>query len=149
MLVLGYFMDDVPNKLLKGIVFNGHKLIGLTILCLVILRFFWMLINPKPYLEATRLERLAERTVHWALYIALFAMPLAGWIGSVAGGRPPRWGSLVFNLPIKPGEYVADIAFTLHNKLAIIFIVLISLHVLAALFHHFVKKDHVLQRMLP
>jgi cytochrome b561 len=39
--------------------------------------------------------------------------------------------------------------FDLHNTFAIVLIVLVSVHVLAALFHHFIRKDNILVRMLP
>lgn len=150
MLVLSYFLDDIPNKILKGLAFNAHKLAGLTILALMILRAAWALMNPKPKLPGTKLwERWAEHLVHWSLYLALLAMPLAGWIGTVTGGRPPRYGKFIFNLPLEKNEAISDLCFSVHNTLAIIIIVLVSVHVLAALFHYFFKKDRVLQRMLP
>lgn len=150
MLFFTYFIDDLPNKLLKGTVFNAHKLTGLAILSLMILRLLWALFNPKPTLpHSRRWERWAERLVHWSLYLGLLLMPLAGWVGSVAGGRPPRFGQYNLSLPLEKNEGLADLSFSVHNTLAIILIVLISLHVLAALFHYFVKKDNILQRMLP
>lgn len=150
MLLVTYFLDDIPNKILQGTAFNAHKLVGLTILTLMVLRTTWTLINRKPSLPGTKLwERWAEHAVHWSLYLALLAMPIAGWVGTVAGGRPPRLGKITFNLPIEKSEGLADIAFSVHNTLAIIIIVLVSLHVLAALYHYFIKKDNVLQRMWP
>jgi cytochrome b561 len=150
MLIFSYFLDDISNNLLKGLAFNVHKLIGLTILFLMVLRTAWTLMNPKPKLPGTKLwERWAEHLVHWSLYLALLAMPIAGWIGTVAGGRPPRLGSIKLSLPLEKNEGLSDLAFSVHNTVAIIIIVLLVLHVLAALFHHFFKKDRVLERMLP
>lgn len=145
-----YFVDDIPNKVLRGVVFNAHKLLGLTILMLMTLRLLWILCNRKPSLPNTSFwERCLERFVHWTLYLALFLMPIAGWIGTSAGGFPPRLGSKTLGLPIEKSEALSNFAFSVHNTIAIIIIILVSLHVLAALFHYFVKKDAVLQRMLP
>ena len=150
MLLISFFLGDIPDKVLKGVAFNAHKLTGLTILSLMVLRLIWTLFNPKPSLPFTPLwERFAERLVHWSFYIALLLMPIAGWVGSVAGGRPPRLGNFTFNLPIEKNESLSDLSFSVHNTVAFIIIALICIHVLAALFHYFIKKDKVLQRMLP
>lgn len=150
MLLCSYFIGNIPDKILRGAVFNGHKLIGLTILTLVILRLIWKTItNQPPSLNARAWERWIEKTVHWLLYLAFLMMPIAGWVGSVAGGKPPRWGKLSFNLPISKSDWLSDWAFSIHNSLAIIIISLVSLHILAALYHYFIKKDGVLQRMWP
>ncbi|HVY53659.1 MAG TPA: cytochrome b/b6 domain-containing protein, partial [Gammaproteobacteria bacterium] len=86
---------------------------------------------------------------HYSLYAMLIAMPISGWVMSAAAGRAPRWGNLVLNLPIEKNESLSGLSFNIHYWLAIVIIVFVSLHVAAALFHHFVKKDDVLKRMLP
>ncbi|HVE44853.1 MAG TPA: cytochrome b [Gammaproteobacteria bacterium] len=148
MVTFGYLLADVP-KPYQSATYNIHKLIGLTLLSLALLRLAWTLINTKPRsIEGTKpWERLAERTVHWALYATILAMPLAGWIGASAAGYAPFIGSYSFGLPIKENKELADYAFTLHGKLALLLIGLVSIHVLAALYHHFIKKDNVLRRM--
>jgi cytochrome b561 len=151
MLALSYFIGDIPNKIMQGIAFNFHKLIGLSILALMVLRLIWTLINPKPALplNTKAWERWAERTVHYLLYFALVLMPLVGWIGAVAGGHPPRWGETKLNLPIPQSEWLDDLAFNIHNKLAIVIIALVSIHIVAALYHRFIIKDNIFQRMWP
>jgi len=150
MLSVSYFLDDIPNKNLVGVAFNAHKLAGLTILTLMVLRILWALRNPKPSLPGVKLwEKWAEHLVHWGLYIAVLLMPIAGWIGASAGGHPPRLGKMKLGLPLAKNENLADFAFSIHNSLAIIIIVLVSIHVLAALYHHFIRKDNVLRRMWP
>lgn len=149
MLIFGYFLDDVPKDY-QPITYNIHKLTGLTILCLMVLRLGWALINPKPVLlVALPWERLAERMVHFMLYLFAILMPLAGWVGSVAANRPPHLGRLQFELPISQNKALSNAAFDVHGTTAIILIVLISVHVLAALYHHFIKRDNILVRMLP
>src|ERR1700722_20116700 len=86
MLVVGYLLEDVPKDWQRT-VYNMHKLTGLTLLCLVMLRLVWALINKKPALppSTSLFEKMGERLVHGLLYVALIAMPLAGWIGATAG----------------------------------------------------------------
>lgn len=150
MLFLGYFMGDVSDKPTRAMVVNIHKLIGLSILVLMLLRLFWALINPKPSLPAgtPRWQRVIERFVHFLLYAVLIAMPIVGWIGSVAGGHLPYLFTWTFGLPIEKNKTLSDLFFSIHGTVAIVIIVLVSLHVLAALYHYVVKKDDILQRMI-
>jgi cytochrome b561 len=93
-------------------------------------------------------QRVIERLMHFLLYAGLIIMPLAGLVGAVAGGRPPHLGNFNIVLPIAQSKALAEFAFeSIHNPLAIILIILISIHILAALFHHFIKRDDVLRRM--
>lgn len=148
MLVFGFFLDDIPKDY-KGLVYNIHKLTGLTILSLMLLRVLWALMNPKPEsLSLRHWETWAERTVHLALYVTVIAMPLAGWIGASAADKPPHLGDFKFLLPVTQGKPLAEASFDMHTTLAYIIISLLCLHIGAALFHHFVRKDGVLKRMM-
>src|SRR5579883_1153114 len=89
MLILGYLMDDLPKEY-KALAYNTHKLTGLSILVLMIVRLVWALMNPKPaLLNVSVWERLAEHFMHFLLYAVVIAMPIAGWIGSSAAGKVP------------------------------------------------------------
>ena len=150
MLCYGYFLDDFP-KSDQPVAYNIHKLTGITILFLMLIRLAWALANPKPILpfDTTPLEKLAERLVHFSLYLFVILMPLAGWIGASAADKPPQLGDFKLALPIHGSKAFVHAAFDVHGTVAIILIVLISIHVLAALFHHFIRKDNILIRMLP
>lgn len=150
MIPLGYFMEDFPKDY-QGLAFNTHKLVGLCILALMLLRLFWALVNVKPSLpfQTPLWQIAAERCMHFLLYAGLIIMPLSGLIGSVAGGKPPHFYGINIQLPIEESKPLAKFAFgSIHNPLAIILIILISIHILAALYHHFIKRDDVLRRML-
>jgi cytochrome b561 len=149
LILVGYFMEDV-GKAIQPTVYNLHKLTGLTVLLLMLCRLFWRSINRKPELEGARAwERFLERSMHILLYLVLIAMPLSGWLMSVAAGRAPHLFNLMLTLPITASKPLAELCESIHGTLAIVIIVLVSLHVLAALYHHFVKKDNVLTRMMP
>jgi cytochrome b561 len=150
MLSFSYFMDDIPDKMLKGVIINAHKLLGITVLILMTLRLIWTLANTKPILVFTRRwEYLARRVVHSLLYFTLILMPISGWVMSAAAGRPPRLGNIPLNLPIMKNEWLSNTFFDVHSKLALIIIALVVGHVFAALYHHFIRKDNTLTRMLP
>lgn len=150
MLVYGYLLSYIPKEY-AGLAYNTHKLIGLLILTLMVLRALWAFTNPRPPLPQNTLpwQKIAERVVHYGLYAVIFIIPLSGWLGSTAAGKAPHLGDLTFNFPIKFDKATVAPAFDIHEKLAIVLIALISVHVLAALYHHFIRKDDVLLRMLP
>lgn len=151
MIPLGYLMGGVSDKVLRGQLVNTHKVIGVCILVIMLLRALWAVVNVKPGLpfQTPAWQRLAERGVHFILYLFLIIMPLSGLIGSVAAGRPPHFYGINFELPIAQDKNIAEFAFEyVHEPLAIILIILISLHIAAALYHHFIKRDDILRRML-
>jgi cytochrome b561 len=151
MIPLGFLMGDIENQAWKIQAYTIHKQIGLFILALMLLRIVWALTNIKPALPfMTPLwQRWCERVVHFSLYAALVVLPLSGWIGSVAAGYAPQFAGYTLNLPVMKSEKVTEIAFGyFHIPFVYLLIALLALHVLAALYHHFIKRDDVLRRML-
>lgn len=150
MIVFGFLLGDIPKEW-KGLAYNTHKLIGLTILLLMLLRTYWALRNPKPKLpNSVPLWQVAfARLNHFLLYLALLAMPIAGWIMSTAADKAPKLFGYTLALPINPNETLSETAGYAHQILAYTIIALASIHILAALKHHFINKDNVLKRMLP
>lgn len=129
-----------------------HKEIGMTILMLAVLRLVWRLMNPAPVLPSTLkpYEKMLARATHFLLYFLIFAIPLSGWIMSSAANIPVSYFG-VFNFPDLTGadKSLVKTTKTIHEILTISLLVVASLHVLAALKHHFILKDDVLLRMLP
>lgn len=129
-----------------------HKSIGMTVLALAILRILWRLFNRPPALPdgMKRWERFAAAFTHWALYGAIMAMPITGWIYSSAAGYGAEFYGLL-DIPdlVGTSEALESVFHEIHELLGIALLVLIGVHVAAALQHHFVKKDDVLKRMLP
>src|SRR5690606_34035511 len=94
-------------------------------------------------------QRQAAQLVHVLLYILMIAMPLAGWLLLSAAGKPiPFYG---LELPALMGESkaVADAVKETHKTVGQLAYYLIAAHVLAGLYHHYVRRDNALLRMLP
>jgi len=148
MLFLGYGIGYVPDKLQRISLFNVHKLIGLTILVFMVFRLCWRWMDTQPFsVNAPGWRRFLEKTVHFSLVGFVLLMPVAGWIGTAAAGQPPRLGKMVFNLPIPQSKWLSEIAFDVHNTVAIVLIVLLSIHILATAYHYLVCRDNVFKRM--
>jgi len=150
--VLGLIAADLPLGMHKLATLARHKSIGITILMLAILRLGWRGLNPVPLLPATLkpYERILAHVTHVALYVLLFALPISGWLMSSARNFPVSWFNL-FQLPdvVGPDQGLYQFMLTTHHVLAWCLGAIATLHLLAALKHHFVLKDDVLKRMLP
>jgi len=129
-----------------------HKSVGITILMLAVVRLLWRFANPTPPLPATLkpYERFLAHFTHAALYFLIFAMPISGWVMTSARGFPVSWFSL-FQLPdlVAKNRPLYEAMLTTHEALAWSLGAVATLHLLAALKHHFVLKDTILRRMLP
>ena len=144
--------QDLPLGLHKLVVLARHKSVGITILGLALLRVVWRFMNPTPGLPNTLkpYERVLAKVTHVGLYVLLFVMPLTGWMMSSARNFPVSWFNLV-QLPdlVGANRSLYEALHTTHAILAWLLVAVATLHVLAALKHHFVLKDDTLRRMLP
>ena len=130
-----------------------HKALGITILLATLFRIVWRLMNPAPPLPAGMKpwEKIAARVTHVGFYVLLIFMPLSGWAAMSARGRDINfWGLFEWPLlPIGGGREMARTILDRHELGMKVVYVLVALHVIAALKHHFVDRDDVLRRMLP
>jgi cytochrome b561 len=129
-----------------------HKSLGVTALALVVLRVIVRLASKTPPYRPPlgRLNHVAAGAVHGLLYVAMIAMPLSGYVHSMAGKHEFKWFGL-FQVPniVPPSPQADDGAGRAHYILAIVIGALLTAHVLAALWHGFVRRDGVLARMWP
>jgi cytochrome b561 len=97
-----------------------------------------------------RFTALTARLVHLALYAFLLAVPLLGWLQLGYGGEPLTLPWLGWQLPalVQPDPQAKELTEELHEVLGNVLYGLIALHVVAALWHHAVRRDNTLKRML-
>lgn len=132
--------------------YNFHKSLGVLILILMILRLINRLAVGAPIADPgiKPWQKTVSSVVHTSIYVLLFAMPIVGYIAnSTFGASTPFFG--VFNLPpiVGKNEVLAAQLFTIHRWVGWLLIILVLMHVGAALSHYFIQRDNVLQRMLP
>jgi cytochrome b561 len=153
MIGLGWTMGDIPRGTPERTFwFNLHKSIGVTVALVVILRLLWRWKNPPPPLPASvpSWQVNASRISHALLYLCLILMPLSGF----AASQFTKYGVTYFGLfKIPPLGFENRVIYELlqgvHGVTASLLVLLVLLHVLAALKHLFVDRDGVFQRMLP
>lgn len=149
---LGVYMHDLPLSPAKLRLYSYHKWIGVTIFMLAIIRLAWRATHRPPPLPATmpKWERYAAEGVHLLLYALLFLIPLSGWLMSSAKGFQTVWFG-VLPLPdlVGKSKELGDLLQEVHELLNFSLLGLVLAHVGAALKHHFIQHDTILERMLP
>jgi len=136
---------------LTGVLYNSHKLVGVTILAVVLCRLAYRLVRGAPADEPTiePWQKIASHLNHWGLYLLLVCVPVAGYIGVSLFPALDIFGPISLPAVVAPNKDAAKTAFLVHGLLAAALVLLIAVHVAAALFHYFVRRDNVLGRMIP
>lgn len=151
MIAMGIGRDFMAEGPSKGTVTMVHKATGIVVFVLVACQLVWRLTNPPPAPGAglPRWQAVLSRVVHAAFYAIFLAMPILGWFGSNALGRPVSMYGL-FNLPnlISEDKILGGQIYAVHSVLGFTAAGLVILHVVAALYHRYVRQDDVLARMV-
>jgi len=136
-----------PRETMKAL----HFMLGLSVLLLVTLRIYARVTSATPIItpELSPAQHMAAKLGHLALYGLMIAMPILGWLILSTAAKPiPFFG---LELPALMGEN-KDLAKSLkeiHETIGVIGYYLVAAHVLAALYHHHIRKDNTLTRILP
>lgn len=149
---VGIWMSDLPDSPFQMRWFAYHKWMGISLLILLVLRGIVRLWKRPPALPegVSGLTRLAAKVAHGGLYLLMLIVPLVGWALSSANGIAVVFLGWV-RLPdfVSKNQALAEKLEDLHGLLAFTLLGFIAVHVLAALYHHFIVKDGLLRRMLP
>jgi cytochrome b561 len=152
MIAYGWWMNHFPARADRYFYRSIHADIGYVILLLTAIRLVWRTVNPVPGQpkEMPHWQRLAARINHWALYLVTILVAMLGWAHS--GARDPNYASWfgLFNLPqfTSPDRVAAGAYEERHIFFAYVLLALIVLHVAAAAWHHFIRRDRVVVRMV-
>jgi cytochrome b561 len=142
---------QVDGRPLRHGLLDVHRHLGLCVLLLFVLRV------------ASRLRsgglpgagrsggpmRAAAALTHAALYVSILVLPLLGWMLSDAEDKPVHLFGLALPRLVQPDFDLADQLQAWHREAAWVLLALVLLHLFAALWHHFVRRDAVLRSMWP
>ena len=146
----GYYMTSLPNSPEKYQIYALHKATGFVLLCLVTLRFIWRQTNivPNGVEGVPYWQEVGAKLNFQVLYLLMFLMPLSGISMSLLGGYPISVYGL-FTIPaFETNLRLAELANQLHKAFVIVLIISVSLHFLGAIYHHFIRRDNTLMRMI-
>jgi cytochrome b561 len=129
-----------------------HKSIGLFVLMLLLIRVVWKLFNPHPSSMKThkQWENSLAHFIQPLFYLLIFFIGLSGYFIATAKGKGIEFFNF-FEIPAITTEIKeenADLIGNAHEIMAILLALLVVLHALGALKHHFIDKDKTLMRML-
>ncbi len=140
---------------LKFAVYQFHKSLGVVLLCAAVLRLAWRVTSadrPDHALSMRPLERWMAEVTHIGLYTCLIVQPLIGW--AAASASPLNIPTVIFGLFTLPrlahaNPWLERLLNTAHGLVAYCLMALLTLHAAAALWHHFIRRDETLFRILP
>jgi cytochrome b561 len=147
---LGLLHDSWP-KATQSFWINLHALIGLLVFALLLARLGWRARHPPPPLppETGALSRRLSRPVHAFMYGLLFVIPLFGIVTFIWHGRVFDLGLFKIDLGVRKNPAIFHPTEDIHGYLAYALFALAGIHIAAALWHQFVRRDHLLRRMWP
>lgn len=135
----------------KHFLILSHMSLGFLLTIILVIRIFWRLSFGIriPELLPSLLDRGAK-ALHILLYVLLaIQMPL-GFFTRWTDNRPLDAFGLLIPSPLGPcSEATGHFVDQIHDINAWIIMALAGIHAMAALVHHFLWRDEVLQRMIP
>ena len=131
-------------------VYSWHEWVGITVFALTTVRLLWRLTHPAPPIAIPAWEKFTAAAVYVAMYVILIAQPIVGWLMSTAYGFPVVYlGVLPLPAPVAEDRALAERLDQLHVTLAVTLALLFATHLAGVLYHHLIRRDSVLSRMLP
>jgi cytochrome b561 len=148
---IGWLMPDIHRGVKPGAAMTVHVSFGMVILVLIVLRLAWRLAHPvAPESSLPPWQRLSSEAVHWLLYALVLATTVTGWLFASFRG----WSMSFFYLAPLPmlasnNAAAGKTMDGLHQAMEWALLVVIGIHVAAAMAHIFIYRDRIIQRMLP
>ena len=147
---VGSIMPHIGGKTLDEGWVAWHFEIGSAILFFVLLRLAWKVMRPVPLADMPGWQTRLASFTHIGLYTLILVMTLLGWAANGYRG----WTVWLFGIIPLPalaakGDQWAHTAGDIHDYLVYVLLAFIVLHIAGALYHYFVLRDRILQRMLP
>jgi cytochrome b561 len=154
MIAFGWWMNHFSPRVDRFFYRSIHADIGYLVLLLTVIRLIWRSVNPTPALpdDAPPWQRWVARVSHALLYLVTILVAMLGWAMSGAHPTDKNYASFfgLFNVPqfTSPDKVAAGAYEDRHILFAYVLLALIVLHVAAAAWHHFVRRDRVTMRMV-
>ena len=148
---IGWLMPDLHRNMKPGVGMTLHVSFGIVILALITLRLVWRITHPVAAESSLPTwQRVTSEGVHWLLYALVLGTTITGWLFASFRGWSISFFYLVPMPMLSPGNPAAGkLIDGWHQVMEWSLLVVIGIHVAAALVHLFIYRDRVMQRMLP
>ena len=127
---------------------NIHILIGITVFYITLFRLIWKFFNSSPT-EGNSFFKgqiFIAKANHFFLYLSIFTITISGILKKLYMGE--KLNFLFFSYGFKKDNFqLADLYYEVHIYANYLLIVLVALHILAVIVHHFIFKDKILDKI--
>jgi cytochrome b561 len=150
--IVAWTMPDIGHDTKPDGLIAWHVSVGTSILLIMLVRLAWRSVSivPPPPDDLAAPLRVLSRSTHFLLYAILIVLPLLGWINANARGWTVRLVGLIPLPTLSPeGSSWGQDMGAVHQVVAYVLLGFVGLHVLGAMYHQFVLRDGLLNRMLP
>ena len=131
-----------------GQVMSIHKQAGVLVLLFALVRLAMRAnTSAPPVLGALPLQRVAAHVMHVALYAVMLALPISGILMSQSAGRAVELFGWALPAVVAQNEALRDLIKPIHEFIGNAVYFLVGLHLVAALWHHFVLRDETMNHM--
>jgi len=147
--ISAFVIDEMPNAATKASMTNLHFVFGSLALALVVVRVLVRLTTPVPALPADTHPHVAKAALvgHLGLYALMLGVPLIGVITAFYRGRGIDFGLFQIASPFEAHRPTSKFFKEIHELVAWGFFAAIGGHALFALWHHYILKDGLLDRI--
>ncbi|MDB9936184.1 cytochrome b/b6 domain-containing protein [Candidatus Pelagibacter sp.] len=145
---LGFYLVDLDFDQTRVNIENYHILFGLIIFYATLIRLIFKLLTPAPDFKDNAFpgQKILAKLNHFFLYFALLSITISGILKKLFNGE-----SLVIffkEINLTYNYELSEQFYSIHILANYAFIGLITLHILAVLFHKFLLRENILKRIL-
>ena len=127
---------------------NIHILIGISVFYITLFRLIWKFFNSNPTNGNSffKGQILVAKVNHFLLYLSIFTITISGILKKLYMGE--KLNFLFFRYGFEKDNFqLADLYYEVHIYTNYLLIVLVALHILAVIVHHFIFKDKILDKI--
>ena len=127
---------------------NIHILVGISVFYLTLFRLIWKFFNPSPTESKSffKGQILIGKVNHLLLYLSIFAITISGMLKKLYMGETLNFFFFKYGFE-KDNFLLADAFYEVHIYANYLLLVLVTLHILAVVVHHFIFKDKILNKI--
>ena len=150
LIALGKLVDVFP-KSYEPFIVETHKAVGVIVLLLALFRLTWRLTHRVPPLPSGTpfWQVFAAHGAHWTFYALMLILPVSGIAWQFLRGRGNDFWLFAINSPFVDDRAAAKLYSQTHRLLGDVILILVIVHIAAALYHQFFRRDGLIFRMLP
>jgi cytochrome b561 len=145
---LGFYLVDLDFDETRVDIENYHILFGLIIFYITLIRLIFKLLTPIPDFKGSAFlgQKFIARLNHLLLYLTLLTVTFSGILKKLFNGE----NLVIFfkKINLSYNYELSEQFYSIHIFANYALIGLITLHILAALFHKFFLRENILKRIL-